>query len=137
MVDPMTPPFTTYRKGTIAICLLALLALMLVASGCTQPASQQPQKTPAPVTATQTDSTHILIAYPGSTDLSNLLELETTVTDSTGKTQTKSIGDHQSTTPLKFGATLVLTGSFGGNDHVLVTGYFMDGSQKHLLDTII
>jgi hypothetical protein len=137
MVDPMIPLFPTYRKGTIAICLLALLALMLVASGCTQPALQQPQKTPAPVTATQTDSTHILIAYPGSTDLSNLLELETTVTDSTGKTQTKSIGDHQSTTPLKFGATLVLTGSFGGNDHVLVTGYFMDGSQKHLLDTII
>jgi hypothetical protein len=137
MVDPMTSLFPMYRKGTIAICLLALLALMLFASGCTQPASQQQTKTPAPVTATQTDNSHITIAYPGSTDMTMLLELEATVTDSTGKTQTKSIGDRQSTTPLKFGATLPLTGAFDGNDHVLVTGYFLDGSQKLVLDTTI
>jgi len=133
----MTSLSLKYWRGTIAICLLALLALMLAAGGCTQPASQQQQRAPASVTATQTDSTHILIAYPGSTDMSTLLELETTITDSTGKTQTKSIGDHHSTTPLKFGATQVFTGTFSGNDHVLVTGYFMDGSQKHVLDTII
>jgi hypothetical protein len=109
---------------------------MLVASGCTQPASQQ-QTAPAPVTATQTDGTHILISYPGSTDTTDLLELEVTVTDSAGKTQTKSIGDRQSTTPLKFGATLPLAGTFDGKDHVMVTGYFMDGSQRHVLDTTI
>jgi hypothetical protein len=133
----MTSLYPMSRKGTIAVCLLALLALMLVASGCMQPALQQQQKAPAPVTATQTDSTHILIAYPGSTETSNLLELETTITDSTGKVQTKSIGDHQSTTPLKWGATLIFTGTFSGNDHVLVTGYFMDGSQKTVLDTTL
>jgi hypothetical protein len=133
----MTPLYPMYRKGTIAVCLLALLALMVVASGCTQPALQQQQKAPAPVTATQTDNTHILIAYPGSTETGDLLELETTVTDSTGKTQTKSIGSRLATTPLKFGATLTLTGSFSGNDHMLVTGYFMDGSQKIVLDTTI
>jgi hypothetical protein len=136
MVDPMTSQFPLYRKGTIAICLLTLLALMLVASGCTQPASDQ-QNVPAPVTATQKDSTHLLITYPGSTDTTDLLELEITVTDSAGKTQTKSIGDRQSTTPLKFGATLPLSGTFDGNDHVLVTGYFMDGSQRHMLDTTL
>lgn len=124
-----------YRKGTIAVCLLALLALMLAASGCTQSSSQQ--QAPAPVTATQTDSTHILIAYPGSTATSDLLELEITITDSAGKTQTKSIGDRQSTTPLRFGASERLTGTFEGNDHVLVTGYFMDGAQRHLLDTTL
>lgn len=133
----MTNPFPSYRKGTIAICLLALLALMLLASGCTQPAPQQQTKTPAPVTVTQKDSSHIIIAYPGSQDMITLLELEVTVTDSAGKTQTKSIGSRLATTPLKFGATLELTGSFSGNDHVLVTGYFMDGSQKVVLDTTI
>ena len=71
MVDPMTS-LLPYRNGIIAICLLALLALMLVTSGCTQPASQQ-QKVPAPVTVTQTDSTHLLIKYPGSTDTTDLL----------------------------------------------------------------
>jgi hypothetical protein len=136
MVDPMTSLFPLYRKGTIAVCLLALVLLMLVASGCTQPASQQ-QKAPSPVTATQIDGSHIKITYPGSTETGTLLELETTVTDSTGKTQTKSIGDRQSTTPLKFGATLTLEGSFNGNDRVLVTGYFLDGSQRLVLDTTL
>jgi len=135
MVDPMTRQFPLYRKGTIAVCLLAFILLMLVASGCTQPVSQQ--KTPAAVTATQTDNSHITITYPGSTDMGNLLELEATVTDSTGKTQTRSVGDHLSTTPLKWGATIPLTGTFNGNDRVLVTGYFMDGSQKLVLDTTI
>ena len=132
----MTRFFPMYRRGTIVICLLALLVLMLAAGGCTQPASQQ-QKAPEPVNATRTDSSHILITYPGSTDMSTLLELEATVTDSTGKTQTQSVGDHLSTTPLKFGATIPLTGTFNGNDHVLVTGYFLDGSQRIMLDTSI
>jgi hypothetical protein len=133
----MTSLSLKYWRGTIAICLLALLALMLAAGGCTQPASQQQQRAPASVTVTQTDNSHIMIAYPGSTDTSTLLELEATVTDSTGKSQTQSIGDRHSTTPLKFGATLPLSGTFNGNDHVLVTGYFLDGSHKLLLDTTI
>jgi hypothetical protein len=140
----MTSPFPLYRKGTTAICLLVLIALMLLASGCTRqvpqqqaPASQQQTKTPAPVTVTRTDSSHLTIAYPGSSDTGTLLELEATVTDSAGKTQTRSAGDHLSTTPLKFGATIPLTGTFNGNTHVLVTGYFLDGSQKSLLDTTI
>jgi hypothetical protein len=137
MVDPMTSPFSVYLKGTITICLLALLTLMLVFSGCMQPASQQQQKAPAAVSVTQTDNSHIMIAYPGSTETSTLLELEVTVTDSAGKTQTQSIGDRHSTTPLKFGATLPLTGTFNGNDHVLLTGYFLDGSHKLVLDTTI
>jgi hypothetical protein len=137
MVDPMTRLFPLYRKGSIALCLLALLALMIVTSGCTQPASQQQTKTPAPVTVTQTDNSHILLAYTGSSETINLLELETTVTDSAGKQQTKSIGDRYSTTPLKFGATLTLSGTFNEKDHVLVTGYFMDGSHRSMLDTTI
>jgi hypothetical protein len=137
MVDLMTHQFPLHRNGTLATCLLVLLALMLVSSGCTQPASQQQTKAPATVTATQTDSSHILITYPGSTETRDLLELEITVTDSTGKAQTRSIGDHQSTTPLKFGATQTLTGTFSGNDQILITGYFMDGSHRTMLDTTI
>ena len=126
-----------YRNGTIATCLLVLLALILMAGGCTQPASEQQQKVPAPVIVSQSDNGHMKITYPGSTDTSTLLELEVTVTDSAGNAQTRSIGDRFSTTPLKFGATLPLTGSFNGNDHVVVTGYFMDSSKKMMLDTTV
>ena len=52
MVDPMNILSPKFRKGHAAICLLAVLALMLFASGCTQPSSQQQAKTPPPVTAT-------------------------------------------------------------------------------------
>lgn len=135
IVDPMMSQFPVYRKGTIVICLLALLVLVLAAGGCTQPAPQQQQNAPAPVTVIQTDNSHIMIAYPGSTETSTLLELEVTVTDSAGKTKTQSIGDRHSTTPLKFGATLPFTGTFNGIDHVLVTGYFLDGSHNLVLDT--
>jgi len=133
----MTSLFPVYRKGAAAICLLAFLVLILAASGCTQPAPQQEQKAPAPVAATQTGNTHITIAYTGSPDTTTLTELEATVTDSAGKTQTLSAGDHLSTTPLKFGSTIQLTGTFNGNDHVLVTGYFLDGSHTLMLDTTI
>jgi len=126
-----------YRNGTIATCLLMFLALILMAGGCTQPVSEQQQKVPSPVIVSQSDNSHMKITYPGSTDTSTLLELEVTVTDSGGKTRTQSIGDRHSTTPLKFGATLPLTGTFSGNDHVLVTGYFMDSSKKILLDTTV
>ncbi len=126
-----------HPKGTVVVCQLALLALLLVVSGCTQPSSPQQVKTPAPVTVIQPDTSHITIRYPGSADTGTLLELEATVTDSTGNAQTKSIGSRFTTTPLKFGATLTLTGTFSGKDHVFVTGYFMDGSHRPMLDTTI
>ena len=126
-----------YRNSTIATVLLVLLAMILMAGGCTQPVSGPQQEVPAPVIVSQSDNTHMKITYPGSTDTSTLLELEVTVTDSGGKTRTQSIGDRHSTTPLKFGATLPLTGTFSGNDHVLVTGYFMDSSKEILLDTTV
>jgi hypothetical protein len=135
MDDLMTPSFFLFRKGGIAVILSALLVLALIAGGCTSPSQQQ--NTPAPVTAVQTDSSRIHITYTGSPATTTLLELEASITDSTGKTQTRSIGDRFSTTPLRFGATLDLGGSFAGSDRLLVTGYFMDGSQQHMLETTI
>lgn len=132
----MISPYSFPGKCTVAVCILAFLALMLFSSGCTS-GSQQQANAPAPVTATQTSGSRIHITYTGSPATTNLLELEATVTDSSGKTQTKSIGDRFSTTPLRFGATMDLDGSFGGNDRLLVTGYFMDGSQQHMLETTI
>ena len=133
----MTCLSVKYRNGTIAPCLLVLLVLILMTGGCTQPVSRPQQEVPAPVIVSQSDTSNMKITYSGSTDTRTLLELEVTVTDSGGKTQTRSIGDRHSTTPLRFGATLPLTGTFSGNDHVLVTGYFMDSSKKILLDTSV
>ena len=132
----MTSQNPLLPKSMVAVFLLALVVLLLIAGGCTS-GSQQQANAPSPVTAAQTSGSRIHISYTGSPATTNLLELEATVTDSSGKTQTKSIGDRFSTTPLRFGATMDVDGSFGGNDRLLVTGYFMDGSQQHLLETTI
>lgn len=140
----MTILFPLHR--TIAFWLTILLALVLMTGGCTQPVlpqlqqapvSEQQQKAAAPVTVTRTDTSYITVAYPGTPETITLLELEVTVTDSKGGTQTKSIGSRLSNTPLRYGATLVLTGTFNGNNRVLVTGYFTNGSPKVMLDTTI
>ena len=131
----MTFPHPVPRRTPAAVLTL-LLVLLLLSGGCMQPAPQQ-QKVQSPVTATQMDNSHMTLAYAGSTETTTLLELEVTVTDSAGNAQTRSIGDRFSTTPLKFGATLPLTGSFNGNDRVVVTGYFMDSSKKMMLDTTV
>ncbi len=125
----------SYRKGIQGLCFFAVLLLIFVSSGCTQlPVGSQP----APVvTVTQPDSSHILITYPGSPQTDKLVEMEISVTDSKGQATTKSMGSKQATTPIQYGSTYTIKGSFEGKDRVLVTGYFSDGSQKTLIDTTI
>jgi hypothetical protein len=125
-----------HRNAAIAISLMVVLVLITTACGCTQPSSQQ-SKVPEPVTAVQADDNHITIAFHGGPGMDSLVELEVTVTDSTGKSQTQSIGSRLATTPVQIDTTHTLTGSFGGKDHVLVTGYFSDGSKRLVLDTTI
>ena len=125
-----------------ALTILLLATLVLFTSGCIQ----QPTLSPGgPTVATQTvetsvviaeqpDTSNIIITYHGGQVLENLVELETTVMDSQGKSKTQSTGTRRATTPVKVGGTSTFTGSFAGDDHVVVTGYFSDGRQQVLLD---
>jgi hypothetical protein len=127
------------RVNIPALLLLAVMvAAVVFASGCTQPATQSAeQKQFAEVAATQPDSTHIIITYQGGPNMEKIMELETMITDSTGKSQTKSVGSRLATTPITIKGTNTLEGYFSGQDHVVVTGYLNDGSRKVLLDTTI
>jgi hypothetical protein len=69
--------------------------------------------------------------------MEKLMELQTTVTDSKGESKTQATGSRLATTPVQTGGTSKFTGSFDGDDHVVVYGYFSDGSQQLLLDTYI
>ena len=127
-------------KGLHALCIPAVLTLLFLSCGCTQqPAASQ--ATPAagtPVlTVTQPDSSHILITYPGSLQTDKLVELEISITDSNGRVTTKSMGSRLATTPIQYGSSYTISGSFDGKDRVYVTGYFSDGSQKPIIDTTI
>ena len=129
-------------------CLMAalvLLSLVILAgtAGCTQPQippqgqQTEEQKSFVEVTATQPDAQHIVVTYQGGPNMQKVMELQTTVTDSTGKVQTKSVGDRLGTTPITIRGTNTLEGDFSGQDHVVVLGYFSDGSNRVMLDTTV
>jgi len=133
MFDPMNTQFPLSRAVTI-LSLLAVLAVLF--TGCTQLSPQQPAQQ-APVTAVQPDDSHITIGFHGGPGMDNLVELEITITDSSGKSLTQSRGSRLATTPIRTDSTMTFTGSFAGKDHVIVTGYFSDGSQRTVLDTTV
>lgn len=126
------------RLNIPAFLLLAVMVAVVLSSGCTQPQAQSTeQKQFVEVAATQPDSTHIIIIYQGGPNMEKIIELETMITESSGKSQTKSVGSRLATTPITIQGTNTLEGDFSGQDHVVVTGYFNDGSRKVLLDTTI
>ena len=128
--------------------LFIILICSLLAAGCAQP-SVQPVGTPqtpeaatnipAPgesivATALRIDSTKILITYAGGPDAGQLIELETTVIDSRGSVKTQSMNSRLDTTPVQRGGTDIFQGPYTEKVHVLIIGYFTNGTHRDILD---
>lgn len=67
--------------------------------------------------------------------MEDLVEMEVTVTNSSGKSLTLSKGSRADAPPLPKKSTISFTGSYSGRDHVLVTGWFVNQSNRTLVDT--
>jgi hypothetical protein len=124
---PVPLPHHTY-----ALILCVVLGLMVIGCGCTQQSSSA-QNTSG-VTVTKPDDSHITVAFVGAPGMDNLLELEMTITDSNGKSVTMSKGSRLATTPIQIHATQTFSGSYGGKNHVFITGYFANGSHSVVVD---
>lgn len=151
----MIHQFITSRGGGPYLCVCIVLSLLLLACGCTQAPANTPvtagsaastatsamPATPADeapvVIVDQPDASHIQITYQGSLRTDKLVELEVSITGSNGKVTTQSMGSRLATTPIPYGSSRTITGSFDGKDRVFVTGYFSDGSQKPMIDTTV
>lgn len=123
-----------------AMAIAAAMILLVLAGGCTQAGSggqSAEQKQILEVTVTQPDANHIVTKYLGGPNMEKIMEIETSITDSSGRSVTKSIGSRLATTPITIGGTNSIEGAFAGKDHVVVTGFFNDGSRKVLLDTTV
>jgi len=138
----ISPPAAFFRYPVFF--LFAALVIITLAAGCTQPQGQpavQPAAQPAgqemfrEVTASQPDPTQIVITYEGGPNMERIIELETTVTDSSGRSTTKSAGSRLATTPIPIKGTNTISGDFSGDDHVVVIAYMIDGSRTTVLDT--
>ena len=134
-------PFSVF-----SICIAVITMLLVVSMGCTSPSGSpvpspfQPTPTPTTsyVTVTKPDSSHIVIRYNGAQYMESLIELDATVTDSTGKSSTQHAGDKLGTSPIRTGSTISFEGSYPGtNNHVIVTAFFSDGSQRVVLETYV
>lgn len=131
--------------------IIAILICFLLVTGCTRPAVQPVVTTPAmevtsyiPVpekhvtaTAQRTDSSKILITYDGGPDADQLIELQTTVITSKGSVNIQSMGSRIDTTPVQIGGTDVFQGPYTEPVHVLITGYYVNGTHEDVLDTRI
>jgi hypothetical protein len=130
--------------GHILACLLIVTAALVLAAGCTQAQVPIPPPTQTAdkdlfreVTATQQGDGRIVITYEGGPNMERIIELETTITDSSGKSVTRSAGSRLATTPIPIKGTNTIEGNFGGNDHVVVIAHMIDGSRTTVLDTTI
>lgn len=126
-----------YSQCALTVFMLAVLVLILLCSGCIAQQAYGTSYGTNIVTVMQPDSTQIIIIYHGGPGMENLTELSSTVTDSQGKGITKESGSRRATTQVQIPSTIKFAGSFEGNDHVVVTGYFSDGKTQVLLDTTI
>jgi hypothetical protein len=115
------------------LCLCVVLCLGVIACGCTQQQSA-PTQNPYGVAVTKPDDNHISVAFVGAPGMDSLIELEMTVTDSNGKSVTMSKGSRLATTPIQVHSTQTFTGSYGGKDHVFITGYFSNGTHSVVVD---
>ncbi len=113
-----------------AVLFVTALLLVSCICGCTQLAGQN---NPA-ITVTKPDNFHILVAFVGGPGMDKLLEMEITVTDSQGRNRTQSIGSRETVTVLKAPSSQTFTGQYSGKNHVVITGYFSDGTRKVLVD---
>jgi len=128
--------------------IIAILIGFLLIAGCTQPAIQPVVTTPSievtttlPVpekhiiaTAQRFESTKILITYNGGPDADKLIELQTTVITSRNSVNIQSMGSRIDTTPVQMGGTDIFQGPYTEPVHVLITGYYVNGTHEDVLD---
>jgi flagellin-like protein len=143
--DAVSPVIGVILMVAITVILAAVIAAFVFGMG----SNVQTTKTVA-VTASQSGD-KITVTYHGGGDADTLNFLKTTVLDKTDDTHTKYC--YAATDATKFtvaastatlnknekvpvGATIVFDNvGTTGRDHVLVVGYFMDGSEHVVLDT--
>jgi archaeal type IV pilus assembly protein PilA len=90
-------------------------------------------------TVQQPDAQHITVTFQGGQDAGSFQYGNVTI-DATVATWQNSTGSASSVLPANVGGFVTAngaSGAFAGKDHVIVVGYFTDGSQQVILDNYI
>jgi len=88
-------------------------------------------------TVGQADATNVTVTYNGGQDAATVSGINWSVNDGLTAASTKWMGSATSTTALGVGTSLRLAAATAGQDHVVGTAYFMDGSSQVIIDTYV
>ena len=124
--EAVSPVIGVILMVAITVILAAVIAAFVfgMASGVTKSRA-------VAVTARQVGTSNIVMTWVGGQDNAQVAGWNVTISPSTGGTVTFNNNNNI------VGNSTMLTGGTSGQDHVVVSGWFTDGSQQVLLDTYV
>jgi archaeal type IV pilus assembly protein PilA len=81
------------------------------------------------VSAVKYNSTHILVTFTGGEKADQLYNLSVSINGASQISMT------QGTTPMRVGNSSYFSGATTRSDHLVITGWFADGTQQVIMDT--
>ena len=87
----------------------------------------------AAVTAVRSDGGNVTVTYHGATEQNPVYWLGISVNSTT----TKTLGVYGGSAPLEVGNSTTVRAPVAGNDHIVVSGSFADGTEIVVLDTFV
>jgi FlaG/FlaF family flagellin (archaellin) len=116
----------------LIVSVTVILAMVVGATVYGLAGSMQPTRVVG-VTAVRVNATFVSITYYGSDKPDQLYWLNVSVNGGSFKT----IGDFGGSTPLYVGNSTMVSATAPGNDHIVVTGAFSDGTRQVVLNTMV
>jgi hypothetical protein len=124
---------------TVIIVIIVIFSVILSATGIgvhgNGPAADDPLNKNITETLVKPDTGHIVVTIQQGRDMDKIRELWVSVTDDTGKVQTKTLGWHyDEVTP---GEKVTFTGPYAGRNYVYSKVIYNDFNETEILNTYI
>jgi len=119
--------------GSILIVSVTVILAMVIGATVYGLAGSMQQTKVVGVVAVRVNATFVSITYHGSDKPDQLYWLNVSVNG--GSFQT--MGDSGGSTPLDVGTSTMVSATAPGNDHIVVTGAFSDGTRQVVLNTMV
>jgi len=119
--------------GSILMVAVTVIFAMLIGATVLSLAGSMQQTKVVGVVAVRVNATFVSITYYGSDKPEELYWLNISVNGGSYET----MGDIGGTTPLDVGTSMMVSATAPGNDHIVVTGAFSDGTRQVVLNTMV
>jgi FlaG/FlaF family flagellin (archaellin) len=119
--------------GSILMVAVTVIFAMLIGATVLSLVGSMQQTKVVGVVAVRLNATFVSITYYGSDKPDQLYWLNISVNGGSFKT----MGDFGGSTPLEAGTSMMVSATAPGNDHIVVTGAFSDGTRQVVFNTVV